>query len=304
MALETVKIRVVTDDLAEDSVDNVNVRVFDATGTTLQTFGTTGAVTQGEVDFTLLGATVPVEYQLRFYMQGVGFTSPQLIQVYSPASFSPTGTNIFQVRATIADLPQASNPYLCRISGVVRDGNGAPKPGNDLHFIPMFRPSSIGGDLVVGERVTIRSNREGYVEFDLYRKGCYNLMLEGHDHMPLYVMVPDRASIRLSDLILPVVASVEWDPPGPWTIAEGGTLEVRPTATASNYQELTGIGLSDIVYSSEDSAIVSVSVGADSLTLRGISPGATFIKATPKPGQTAHEPEAVVSGDTVGVTVS
>jgi hypothetical protein len=304
MALETVTIRVVTDDLSNDPVDYVTVRAFDATGTTLETFGTTGSSASGEVEFTLLGYDPPVDYQLRFYRQGVGFISPQLISVYSPPSLSPTGTNNFEVLATMSTLPKAMDINLCRVSGVVRRPDGSPKPGTDFHFIPRFRPASIGGDLVVGERIAVRSDENGYLEFDLYRRGIYDLTMEGHDHKLLFIVVPDRDSIGLNDLVLPIVSSVTWDPPGPWALNVGDTLEVVPAVTASNYQLLSSMGLSDVVYSSEDSAIVSVSVGPSSLVLSGVGVGTTSIKATPIVGETSHIPEPSVSGDAVGVTVS
>jgi len=303
MALETVTIKVVADDLSNAPVDYVVVRAFDATGTFLETFGTSGYPAPGVVEFTLQGDDPPVDYQLRFYRQGTGFTSPQIISIYSPPGVSPTGTNTFEVKASLPVLPVATNPHLCRISGVVRRPDGSPKPGTDMHFIPCFRPASVGGDLVVGERTVIRSDENGYVEFDLYRRGMYELMMEGHDHKLLSIVVPNRSSIGLNDLVLPVVSTVVWDPPGPWVLSVGDTLEVVPTVTASNYQILSGIGLSDVVYSSEDSAIVAVSAKAESIVLMGVGAGSTMIRATAIVGETSHIPEPTVSGDTVGVTV-
>lgn len=304
MALETVTVRVLTDEGAGDPINYVVVRVFDATGATLVTEGSTGLVVSGVAEFTLNGGVSGTDYQLRFYSPGVGFTSPQRISVFSPPSAAPTSTNEFEVRGHIPTLPAAINPSLCRVSGKVTHPDGSPKDGNDFHFVPMFRPASVSGDLVVGERLVVRSDENGYVEFDLYRRGIYSLTMEGHLHKTLRIVVPDRASVRLNDLVLPIVSSIVWDPPGPWTLAVGDKLEVVPTVTASNFQELSKIGLSDLVYSSEDSAIVSVSVGDSSITLEGLSAGSTNIVATPIAGESCHIPEPSIIGDTIGVTVS
>lgn len=301
MPLETVRIRVVQDNLAQDPVAGVAVRVFDAAGTVLETFGTTDA--SGIVDFTLNGDAAPVTYQVRCYKQGVGFGAPQLIEVYSPAAAAPNGTNDFSIEGSVPELPVASDPLLCRVSGVIRRADGRPQPGVDLHFIPEFRPSVVGGALVVGERVVTRSDKNGEAVIDLYRNGIYLLTMEGHEHATLRVIVPDRSSVALGDLVLPQIARVDWDPAGPWALLVGEELDVVPTVTTSSYVELQALGGTDVKYESLDPDVLAVTRRDDRLTLRGVSAGNTQLKVEAN-GSLVHVPQLAIVNGLIDVTVS
>ena len=72
----------------------------------------------------------------------------------------------------------ASAPDLCRISGYLKDLHGNPLPGVGLMFVNTYNPLGIATNtLLLQERTTVRSDKNGYVEFDLIFpvKGCTGL---------------------------------------------------------------------------------------------------------------------------------
>jgi hypothetical protein len=305
MALETVDILVEDDQVIPAPVDGVVVRVFDATGTTFITEGTTGSpAAPGHVEFTLNGDDPPIQYSLRFFKSGASFVSPQAIEVYTPPANAPTGANNFVVPASIFTIPEATDPRCCRVSGYIYDGGCRPRNGIDIHFIPQFNPLIIDSLGVLGERVSHRTDKDGYISLDLWRNGCYLATIESHENIARQVVVPDRSSINIMDLLFPVVVKVEYSPAPPWNIPVGTELEIAATVTSSDFRTLEGTAQGDVLYESDDASIAAVTVRDDKIILRGIAPGSANLVASRKDLSVVHVPDNGIDGASASITVS
>jgi hypothetical protein len=305
MPLETVRVTINSNELPPQLVDGVTVLVYDATGTTLQTSAVTGAVTPGVVEFSLNGEAVPESYQLRFGITGGAIVSPQTIEVYSPPAGSPTGTNNFLVTADLFVLPPATEQRLCRASGFVKQANGRARPGIEMQFIPCFNPLVVDGESVLGERVTVRTDVDGYVEVELYRFGQYDVTIESHENLQRQVVVPDRSAVNINTLLFPVVASATFNPAGPFEVAVGAELEVTPTVTASNFQVLEGTASDDVLYSTADPDIASVATrDGTTLVIRGLAVGVTTLELVRADGSIVYIPDAGINGSSAQITVT
>lgn len=302
MALETVRILVEDDALVPAPVDDVVVRVYDVTGTTLITSGTTGAVEAGIAEFTLNGEASPVTYQLRFFISGGSLVSPRGIAVYSPASSAPSATNNFSVTASLFTLPMAADPRLCRCSGIVKGPDGRPRRGIDMHFVPRFNPLIVDGYAVLGERVAVRTDATGYVSIDLYRNGIYDVTVESQENTQREACVPDRSSLALADLLFPIVASVAYSVP--LTVAAGASIAAITTVIATNFMTLEGSAADDVTYSVDDQAIASIEVLSDRILIYGNAAGTTTLRATRKDSSVVRIPDTGISGGAATITVS
>lgn len=299
MALETVTITISTDDLVPALVDDVVVRVFDSTGTTLITYGTTGSVVPGVVEFTLDGAATPTQYQLRFFLQGASIVSPQAILVYSPA----VPANTFAVTATIPTLPIAVDPLMCRVSGTIIAPNGAALPGVDVHFVHQHYPLISNRRIVSGERVSERTNRSGYIELDLIRGGTYIATLEAYEDIPREVTVPDQAGVLLSDLLFPIPIQVVWDVAGPWTLADESQLVLTPEVVLSSGNTIEGTATDDLEYVIDDTAVASLSYTDTHITVNAHAAGSTTLRVSRRDTSVGVLPDPGITGGTVGITV-
>lgn len=297
MALETVRIT------EANILDGVVVRVFDSSGTTLVTEGTTGTVDPGVIEFTLPGDLVPIRYQLRFFKIGYRIDQPLYIDIYSPASGSPTGTNNFEFEAFIIGLESAIDSTLCRCSGIVRGPNGRPKRGVDIQFIPKFNPLVVGVNAVLGERVSARTDQNGFVSMDLFRNGLYEVTVQSHENVQREIVVPDRSSVQLAHLLFPVVSEITYSPVGPWTISVDDQLELTPTAMATDFHVL-GLAAEDVCYAIENEAIAALQIVGDRIVLRGIAPGATNLRATRRDNSIVYIPDPGIINGSVGIVVT
>lgn len=304
MPLETVEITVQDDQVVPALVDDVTVRVFDATGSTLITEGVTGSVLPGKVQFTLDGDDPPETYQLRFYLNGGSIRSPQYIQVYSPPSAAPApATNNFVVTASMFTLPTATNPRLCRASGYVWGPDGRPKYGIDMAFIPCFRPLVVDGIGVLGERVNAKTDKQGYIQVDLLRDGMYAVVVESHDNAPREVAVPDRSSINIMHLLFPIVVAVDFGVASV-SLSAGGSATFTPVIRASDFRVLEGTAPEDVQYVVDDPAIASVVVDQNTIVINGLSAGSTNLRVSRKDSSIVYIPDPGIDGAVLPITVS
>jgi hypothetical protein len=317
MASETV--RVFTVDQNGSALPGVLVRVFDITGTTLIAQGTSAVVgTDAVADFTLDGDNPPTSYSVRLSKSGVGFdgsygdafNSPQSIDVWSPPASSPTGKNDFEVKGQTFERPQSHNPRLCRCSGFLKDASGKPLQGAYIDFINQFRPLLVDGYVVLGERLTVRSDLDGYVEIDLYRGGIYEARVHSIDAVDpdglvatREVHVPEERGWDVGALLFPVVGSVLWAP-ATAVLSVGGSLDVVPTIRGTDNRVLAGTALQDVIFESADPTIASIDVGSDKVTIRGVSAGATEVTIRRKDETVVVVPDTTVTGSPLSVTVN
>lgn len=306
MAIETVEITVQDDTISPQPVDGVVVRVFDDTGTTLITSGTTGTVTPGVVQFSLNGAAAPspVRYQLRFYINGGSIVSPQYIDVFSPPSGAPTGANNFLITAHLFTLPEATNPRLCRASGFIWQPDGELRRGVDIFWIAQFRPLVVDGFGVLGERVNTRTDKDGYIQVDLLRTGIYKATVESHENVERHVHVPDRPSINVMHLLFPILSKVSYAPAGPYSVAVDGDLILTPTLVATDYRTLHGTAPRDAVYAIDDPTIASINVQKDTIIIHGLAAGSTNLRVTRKDQSIVYIPDPGIDGDVTPIVVT
>jgi hypothetical protein len=318
MASEVVKIYAW--DQNDDALVGVLVRVFDDTGTTFIAQNTTALVGSDAVaEFTLDGDDPPNSYTIRMSKTGVGFDvalgdqykTPQLIEVWSPAASSPTGTNDFDVKGETFAMPVAIDARLCRASGFFKDATGRPLPGLDISLINDFKPAIVDGYGVLGSKVQIRTDDDGYVEVDLYRGGEYRAMVQslqaaeedttGAIVFDRELVVPDQASVSIIDLLFPVVDEVTWSPV---SLAVGESVDLIPVVIGSDARTLEGTACEDVLYEMADTDVATVSALADRLVITGVSSGSTELMATRRDQTVVFIPDAGITGSPLAITVT
>jgi hypothetical protein len=262
-------------------------------------------------DFTVDGDDPPIQYEVRLSKTGVAYDgsagadswSPQTIDVYSPATAAPNGNNWFKIPGQTFAMPTSPDPRLCRASGFFRDGSGRPFANVELFFIAQFKPAIVDGRAVVGERVFLRTDEDGYAQIDLFRNGEYRATLQSLEDYTRIVHVPDRASVSIVDLLFPVVTHIDWDPTSV-SVAEGATQDVILTVTSSDYWELAGTALDDVQYEMEDTEVAIVDKLTDKLIITGLSAGTTSLIATRKDQTVVVIPASQITNYQLSVTVT
>lgn len=302
MPLETVTINLVSDDVTPVAVDGITVRVFTTDGT-LVTEAVSGAVTTGQVEFSLDGEDPATEYDLRFGMVGYAAHSPQRIEVFSPPASAPTGTNAYDVEIASLEQPQSPNARLCRASGYVIGPDGSPKQGIDVEFIYCQSIVNIEGKGVLGERVGTKSSPTGYISVDLIRGAEYRAIVESHEDFARQIEVPDRGSVNIFDLLFPVIETINFTPAGDWTLDVGDQLVLTPQVVTSSFLVSDDPASDDVEYSIEDPTVASVTVGDDAITITALTAGTTTLVLSRKETSIQRLPESGIYGGDVQIIV-
>lgn len=310
MANETVKIYIV--DEASQALVGVLVRVFDETGTTLISQNVSALVGSDAIaEFTLSGAATPTKYMIRLSKTGVAFDgslgddskTPQYVEIYSPASGSPTGTNNFTVQGQTFTRPVALDPLLCRASGVVRDLRGVVLRDVDLIFSSATEPVLAGGDLVSGRNVTLYSDSTGYLVVDLYRGAKLVATFAGLEDQPRMVEVPDLPSVNIADLLFPRVKEVTFSPTSV-ALAVGETKTVTPTVKTSDGRTLEGTATGDVTYTIGDDSVATAGWTDSVLSITGVTAGSTSITVSRRDETVIVTPAAAIVYTALQVTVT
>lgn len=291
-SFELTTIFITDDDPAKTPVEGVVVRIFDSTGTTFITQGTSDSA--GKV---LLNLLAPVTYQARIFKPKFSLYPVQSFNVLE-APVAPL-KNEFNIVGHVYKPPEAVNPRLCRCSGFFLKPNGAPAPNHDIQFIAKFDPLLFEGDAMLKERVSGRTDERGYFEIDLVRFGLYDVTVEGFEDQLRCITVPDYPSSNLPDLLFPVVDRVELDPPGPYAIGIGqaNQLELTPSVWDSSGRKLPGTALVDVLWRVSDAAVAAIEATPEKLVLRGLAPGAAQLQALRADRSIVRIPNTPVLGD-------
>lgn len=297
MSYQSVDVYVEDSTPAKNPVEGMLVRVFDATNHVFQTEDVTDAA--GRVGFTLWTNT----YNLRFYKFGAQVKQPQIIEVQAPPVGQPL-INAFTVSAMAFQPPIANDPRLCRASGFFRDITGAPQPNLDIHIIGAFSPILLEGAGVLSERRALRTDAEGFACVDLIRCALYTATIQGFEDTQRDISVPDLPSANLPDLLFPVVKEVSLEPPGPYSMVRGSTLELVPTVVGSNGVPLVGPAGSDVQWSSSNDAVLGVALTATSIVLTAKAPGTAELRAVRLNNTIVHIPSTSILGVPQSVTVT
>lgn len=318
MASETVKIYAW--DQNDDPLVGVLVRVFDETGANFITQNTTALVGSDAIaEFTLDGDDPPNSYTIRMSKTGVAFDggfgdqykTPQLIEVWSPAVSSPTGTNDFDIKGETFAMPVATDSRLCRASGFFKDATGRPLAWLDITLINDFKPAIVDGYGVLGSKVELRTDEDGYVEVDLYRGGEYRAMVQSIQAAELdptgaivfdrELVVPDQASVSFIDLLFPVVEEIAWTL---GALAVGDTFDLIPVVLGSDGRTLEGSAYEDVLYEMEDTEVATVSVLEDRLVITALASGSTELTATRRDQTVVFIPDSGIIGSPLTITVT
>ncbi len=292
MSFEPVSFLVTDKTPAATPVPNVLVKIYNPAGSVFYTQAVSDE--NGLASFLL----ETQDYSARFYKAQVSFQQPQLFTVVEG------GPNDFVTRGDVLIPPIATDPRLCRASGFFRNLTGAPKRFLDLHFIAQFDPILLESAAVFTERVAIRTDKDGYAEIDLIRGGNYSAYVEGNEDQARCISVPDTASVNLPDLLLPVVDSVTFAEPGPYSVGVDANLFLTPTVMTSDRRPLDGIAAADVIWRSDNVNVLAVSTTATQVVARGVSPGTANIIATRANQTIIRIPNTPIKGQPVQVTVA
>ena len=276
-------------------VPNVLVRVYDPDGKQLFTEGTTDVL--GRAGFLLYSQ----EYSLRFYRFQTAISQPQRIVVLSDPMTPGTTENAFTVKAAVFEHPIAVDPRLSRASGFFRDATGAPRPQLDIHFIAQFRPVLLDGSLVMDERRTLKTDKNGFGCIDLIRCAEYLVTIEAYEDQTRKIRVPDSPSVNLPDLLFPVVGRIVQDDVA---LSVSEELVITPVVLDTAGVPLPGSARNDILWSISDPAVASMAVTADNLVLTGLTAGSVELTAVRRDTSIVRIPDTGIVGVPVAVVVS
>jgi hypothetical protein len=321
-------------------IPGVVVNVYDASTLTFVTSGTTDAL--GKASFLLPGSPAPgTSYELRFFKSGVVFQNPKLIAVLEPVA--PPNTNDFDVSGTVVNLPIATDPRMCRCTGQFVNFGGQPVrntlvkvssilgAGNltkppDKPIVPWLQvpppsppniltgfqvPKVVDGKMVSVSTMEYRTDDNGKVTFDLIRNGQYYVTFAGEEDHIWPIVVPDRPSANLIDLIHPEPKTLTWDPvdaPGDSvSLSVGQTKSVKFSVLFSNFISYSA-HLSHIIQftnSDGNKADVFYDSGNGVLKITGKSVGALNVTVSVLPNLTpVRVPPYSITSAPLSVTVT
>lgn len=280
------------DSVLPAAIQGAVVGVFDPVTFASVAQGTTDV--NGKASFLLPGAISPgTLYEVRYFKTGVHFANPVQIQVLEPVS--PPNTNIFNGTGTlVGGLPPAVDPRVCRCTGRFVNYKNQPIPQMTVRIWHDQTESAIGvptvvdGNLVAAQSMTFATDVNGYLSVDLFRTGEYKLMFPGEEETVHCIIVPDRESVNLIDLIYPYPVYLTWDPtaaPGnAVSVAVGATVVVPFTFTFSNYITVSkGIG-QWATFTNGDNTLMEVTVSqAGEVSILGKSPGTAQVTGASLP---------------------
>jgi len=318
MAVETV--RIYTIDENDDPLEGVLVRFYDSVDAfvTQQYSSLVGADAYAEVGLDGADPT-PIDYTIRLSKTGVAFDgalgddskTPQAISVYSPPGAVPPTSNGFTVRGQTFTRPVATDPRLCRCSGFFRDGMGRPLANLDVHLISLCQnvdqspmsPLIVDGDAVLqGGAIVMRTDSNGYIQFDLYRTGAYGVLLQGFETDLRRILVPDASSVNVVELLFPVVTSITFDP-DPLTMSVDDVVDVDVTVLSTDGQELD-IADGDVLFTSSDTSVATIQIVDSKLRVVGVGAGVAEITAARADTSIVTLPEEPTTYAPLSVTVS
>lgn len=231
-------------------------------------------------------------YQARFFKFGVSFQGAVLIDACEESSYV--------VRGTPYVYPSSTDNRICIASGIFRTPTGGIARSVDIQFIAKWNPILLEGSPIMPERVSVRTDANGYVEVPLIRFGQYDATIEGMEDYQRQVSVPDAAAVNIGDLLFPVVSVVSFEGEGPYTSAVGTPLVLRAHVFSSDGNELPTVS-SDVIWTTNN-ARCAVVPGLNTLTVNADKPGTYQIQATRRDASIIRIPDTQIQGVPVQIT--
>jgi hypothetical protein len=237
-------------------------------------------------------------FQLRFFKFGVTF-SAQLIEVLPAPQ-----VNTFKVKGETYVYPQSTDTRICIAAGIFRTPTGGIARGIDMHFIAKWSPILLDNSAIMPERVTQRSNNNGYAEVPLIRFGQYNVTIEGMEDYQRVISVPDAPAVNISNLLFPRVTVITFEEPGPYTVQQGETLYLTPHVFSSDLNELTNL-FSDVLWSTTESSLLALDTSVSGkIGVRGSLAGTYQLFADRRDKTIIQIPNTPIQGVPVTITVT
>lgn len=267
----------------------------------------------GKASFLLPGSASPgTTYEVRIFKLGVRFGNPVLIQVQDPLGVGVT--NIFDVSGTLLTLPAATDPRRCRCTGRFFNFSNEPIPGAVFRVMAKAEsgrqvPKVVDGNMISAEVMIFHTDDDGMVSMDLLRGGEYYITFSGDDDVIWNIVVPDRTSVNLVDLIHPKPVSLAWDstdaPGNAVSVAVGQIAIVKYTITFSDYQTRTQ-GLDKLIQvTNSDGTLAEVGAGDGQVGIKGLSAGAVLVTVASKsPFVPSIIPEPAITAPALTVTIT
>lgn len=277
----------------------------------------------GLAAFTLPGAAFPtgVIYQVRAFKLGVFFKNPFQIKVYEPAQ-SPPNANGFNLTGTlVGTLQPATDPRVCRCTGRFLDFQNQPVQNAVVRIMARAEtegqiPKVVDGNMISPQVLETHTDADGYVVIDLLRNAVYEVTFAGDDDVIWEILVPDRSSVNLIDLIHPQPVSLSWDstqaPSNNVTlsIASSGAVpyQVPFTVLFSDYESVTqgedGDLMKWVTFTNSDGSKALVAAGDGVLFLTGMTTGTCQVTAGVAPNLLPFRvPAYSISAPTLNITV-
>jgi hypothetical protein len=316
--MATVAVTVQVKDENGSTIDGVAVEVYDALGINLlQSETTGGAFPAGVAEFNLNGEEVGVIYNLRvfkvntpgLYQPALLFTRHKSIRVYDPL---PSGmTNDFNVTGSSGAIEESPDASWCRVTGFFEKQNGVIYPGYVFTIHTLKEPVAVDGAILGGDRVDLRTDKNGKVVVDLVRGGRYTVVMPDYIDEEVIINVPDTPSANLSDLLFLYPKSATFNPAtlamsvGDEVVVEIDSLVMSDgqDGDPSCYVDpavLTGSAVVEAEWSSSN--------GVSALLIRALAPGAATVGLVPKAqsswGLPIRLPQPSITQTPIGITVT
>ena len=321
-------------------ISGVTVNIYNST-----TFAFLASATSdgaGQAAFVLPGAVSPgTVYEVRLYKAGVLFSNPHLIAVIDPV-VAPV-TNDFDISGMLLTLPIATDPRMCRCTGQFINFSGTPIQNTLVRVIavlgvgtltkqpeiciPPFLtvppplpptllsgfqvPKVVDGKMVSVGEMEVRTDINGKVSLDLIRGGMYYVTFAGEEDVVWPIVVPDRSSVNLIDLIHPAPVSLTWDssdaPGDAISLTVGETKTVAFTVLFTNFHTYASNLGNIIAFTNSDGTVADLFYNSSlgRVELAGRVAGTLNVTVAVQPNMTpARLPDYTISAAPLVVTVS
>ena len=186
--------------------------------------------------------------------------------------------NASTITGVAISTPAAPSPSLCRVSGYLRDVQGSPLKGWALTIRHIYSPiADVSAVLFLRERVTVRSDAQGFVQFDLIRGSKVDIEIPNRllDQV-LHCTTPDADSVDLVDFLFPYVSSVEFVTTSPQNVLAGDSVVFGLKAILSNGVEVTLDGASTTLTSTNDTLLLKM----NGFVFEALGPGSATVNVS------------------------
>lgn len=267
---------------------------------------TYAAITSGLTDengVVFLGDRGVAEYELHITAPTGSTIDEGSLQKVEISDADP---HVFDVVVNDATLSIATDAHLCRCSGYFVDPYGVPVRDLTLRFseaetaLPnlVYYSGQDRSHLVVPRGRTVKTDSDGFASIDLLRERFYGIYMEGYENLVREIQVPDSSSASLPDVIFPVVDGVEYTAVDVPDVVAGTVLNYNtPTIALSVDQSaeftlktayrsnLKLDGTVDVLLTSSDQEIISITLTEDALVVKALSAGTAEVEvARVEPG--------------------